>query len=138
MDKKIPSKVVTRAIILVDGKVLLGKRARGRGSNQYALVGGKPEGNETPEDAIIREVQEELGILFKDIKPWKEEIDKKSVPGEIWSVYYFYGKAEGELNLKKDEILDTILVGKENLPGLDIAFDHRNILNEFFGDTLVS
>jgi ADP-ribose pyrophosphatase YjhB (NUDIX family) len=131
---KEPSKVVTRAIILVNGKVLLGKREHGNGANQYALVGGKPKGNESPEDAVVREVNEELGILFKNIKPWKTELDKKTVPGESWDVYFFYGEGEGELKLKKDEILDTILVGKEDLPNIDFAFDHRAILEQFFED----
>jgi ADP-ribose pyrophosphatase YjhB (NUDIX family) len=135
MDNANKPKVVTRAIILVNGKVLLGKRARGRGANQFALVGGKPEGNETPEEAITREVNEELGILFKNIKPWKEEIDKKSVPGESWNVYYFYGEGEGGLNLKKDEISDVAFVDMKNISKFDIAFDHRDILSEFF-DTL--
>lgn len=130
------NKVVTRAIILVNGKVLLGKRARGRGVNQYALVGGKPEGSETLEETIAREVNEELGILFKNIKLWKEEIDKKSVPSELWNVYYFYGVGEGCLSLKKDEILDVIYVDKDGLSTYDIAFDHRSILEEFFEQTI--
>lgn len=131
------SRIVTRAIILVDGKVLLGKRASGEGANKYDLVGGKPEGNESPEDAVVREVNEELGILFKNIKHWKTELDKKSVPGEFWDVYYFYGQGEGGIKLKKDEILDTILVGKEDLPNLDLAFDHKEILKQFFEDSIV-
>ncbi len=130
------NKVVTRAIILVNDKILLGKRARGRGVNQYALVGGKPEEGESVENAIVREVNEELGILFNDVKLWKKELDKDSVPGELWDVYYFYGKGDGGLNLKKDEILDTILVSKENLPDIDLAFDHRKILEEFFNDAI--
>jgi len=130
-------RVVTRAIILVNGKVLLGKRAHGNGANQYALIGGKPEGNESPEDAVVREVNEELGILFKNVKHWKQELDKKSVPGESWDVYYFYGEGEGALNLKKDEILDTILAGEEDLPSLDLAFDHKDILKQFFEDSVI-
>jgi 8-oxo-dGTP pyrophosphatase MutT (NUDIX family) len=130
------NKVVTRAIILVKEKVLLGKRARGNGVNQYALVGGKPEDKETLEETIVREVNEELGILFKNIKLWKEEIDKKSVPGELWNVYYFYGVGEGCLSLKKDEILDVIYVGKDDLSKYNIAFDHRSILEEFFEEAI--
>lgn len=126
------SHVVVRAIILVNGKVLLGKRARGRGVNQYALVGGKPECSETPEEAVIREVKEELGIGFKNIKPWKVEYDKKSIPGESWNVYYFSGEREGQLSLKKDEVSDVVYVDRENIAKFDIAFDHKEILTEFF------
>ena len=57
--------VVCRAIILDNqNRVLLGKRARGNGVGQWALVGGRPEGVETPEQTIVREVKEELGINF--------------------------------------------------------------------------
>jgi len=130
------TKTVTRAVILVGGKILLGKRVRGRGANQYALIGGKPESNETPEEAIKREVKEELGISLKNVKLWKEELDKISVPGELWNVYYFYGGCEGNLNLKKDEISGVVYVDMKNLSNFDIAFDHKDILIEFFSTYL--
>jgi 8-oxo-dGTP diphosphatase len=129
------TQTVTRAVILVKSKVLLGKRVKGRGANQYALVGGKPEGNETPEEAIKREVKEELGIIFKNVKQWKEELDKRSVPGESWNVYYFYGGGGGDLNLNKNEISDVVYVDMENLSKFDIAFDHKEVLTEFFSST---
>jgi len=130
------NKVVTRAIILVNGKILLGKRAGGRGAGQYALVGGKPEGKESPEDTIVREVHEELGILLKNVKPWKTILGKESFPGEVWDAYFFYGEGEGPLNLKKNEILDVIYVGKNDLSKYDIAFDHKSILEEFFDEAI--
>jgi 8-oxo-dGTP pyrophosphatase MutT (NUDIX family) len=135
MKKKLQPKVVTRAIILVDGKVLLGKRARGMGTNQYALVGGKPEPGETLEETVVREVHEEIGVLFKNIKLWKTELDTTSVSkAEPWNVYYFYGDMEGSLNLKPDEISDVIYVGKDGLSDVDFAFDHKDILVQFFKD----
>jgi NAD+ diphosphatase len=133
MKEKLQPKIATRAIILVDEKVLVGRREHGPGANQYALVGGKPDAGETLEETVIREVKEEIGVTFKNIKFWKEELDKTSVSGnEPWNVYYFYGEMEGDLKLKPDEILDVIYVGREDLPGTDFAFDHREILRQFF------
>ncbi len=124
--------VVTRAIILVERKILLGKRVRNGGVGQYALVGGRPEEGETPEKTIVREVNEELGIQLKNVKPWKREIDKKSDIGEYWTVYYFYGDGEMPRDLKKDEVSDIALVSQEDYKNYDIAFDHKKILEEFF------
>lgn len=138
MKKKPQLKVVTRAIILVDGKVLLGRRARGSGANQYALVGGKPEAGETLEETVVREVQEEIGVLFKNVKLWKTELDTTSVSkAEPWNVYYFYGDMEGSPKLKPDEISDVIYVGKDGLSDVDFAFDHKDILKQFFASQSV-
>lgn len=54
------------ALIDVDGRVLLAKRPEGKSmANLWEFPGGKIEPNETPEQAIIRELQEELGIDTK-------------------------------------------------------------------------
>ena len=65
MDKKIVT-VVACALIDVDGRVLLAKRpAHKPMPNLWEFPGGKIEENETPEQAIIRELDEELGIDTK-------------------------------------------------------------------------
>ena len=44
-------------------EVLLGKRMKGKNLKGYwELPGGKIEANETPEEALFREFQEELGV----------------------------------------------------------------------------
>lgn len=49
-----------------DGR-LLGVRTRGR--DRFYLPGGKPEPGESPEQALTREVQEELGLALRDLRP---------------------------------------------------------------------
>ncbi len=49
------------AIIELDGKIALIKRVRNN-HEDYVIPGGGIEEGETPEDAAIREVKEELGI----------------------------------------------------------------------------
>lgn len=127
-------KIATRAIIVVDGKILLGKRGRGFGENKYALIGGKPDGDETPKQAVVREVREETGLTFKDLVLWREIIDGESVPGETWRIYFFHGQVEGQLKLKDDEVLEIIYVDRENLSSVDIAFNHREMLTQFFSE----
>lgn len=125
-------KRVSRAIIINNKrKVLLGKRARGKGKGQWALIGGRPNKNETDKDAIIREVQEELGAIFNPMF-YKSEIDDFSNPGEIWQVNFFYGSIKGSLNINRDEIIKIIYVGEDDFSSFDIAFDHKEILTQFF------
>lgn len=51
------------AIIHKDGSYLFMKRVK-NGKTFYAVIGGRPEGNESPEETAIREVQEESGLTI--------------------------------------------------------------------------
>lgn len=58
--------VVAAALVDSDGRVLIGQRPQGKQlAGQWEFPGGKVEAGETPEDALIRELQEELGIEVK-------------------------------------------------------------------------
>lgn len=78
-----------RTIIIRNKKILLMHRIK-EGRDFYTLIGGKIEKNETPTEAIIREVKEEtsLNILEYDFLYEKEDSKKYA--------YYFliedYGK----------------------------------------------
>jgi ADP-ribose pyrophosphatase YjhB (NUDIX family) len=55
-------RVSTRALIIVDGKILTIYRNRGNGQEYYAFPGGGLESKETFEQCVVREVFEETGL----------------------------------------------------------------------------
>ena len=58
--------VAAAALVDVDGRVLIGQRPEGKAlAGLWEFPGGKVEPGETPEDALIRELDEELGITAR-------------------------------------------------------------------------
>ena len=59
--------VVAVALVDADGRVLICKRPQGKQlAGLWEFPGGKVEAGETPEVALIRELEEELGISTKE------------------------------------------------------------------------
>lgn len=54
----------TLCLLRKEDEILLALKKRGFGEGKYNGVGGKLEGEETPEDALIREVEEEIGVVL--------------------------------------------------------------------------
>lgn len=77
------------AVIINDNKVLAQKNTK---TNEYYLVGGRVKFEESTQDALIRELEEELNITVADFKPlWINEaffIEENKKFHEI-CMYYF-------------------------------------------------
>ena len=76
------TKICAVALLVRDSKILLGKRAHGQRlyPDVWDLPGGHLEASESPDDALIRELGEELGIvptrfvplgIFDELNPGK-------------------------------------------------------------------
>ena len=59
---------VVAAIIKKDNKILATKRGYGEFINMWEFPGGKIEANETKEEALIREIKEQLDCTIKPTK----------------------------------------------------------------------
>ena len=101
------------AVIINDNKVLAQKNTK---TNEYYLVGGRVKFEESTEDALIRELDEELGITVTDIKPlWINEaffIDENKKFHEI-CMYYFVDISKTNFN-RFEDIFQTLEGNKIN------------------------
>ena len=126
------------AIITCNGKLLLEKR---RDSDTWGLVGGGVKNWETPEQAIAREVWEELGIRIS-----KERFRKLSVYGEpgriaaycdgsVWRMVIVAFALELEQEPKitiSAESRDMRFFSPEELKDIEIVITHSDIVEEWF------
>lgn len=122
-------KPVVAAIIEKDGKVLLARRATGLRAGKWDLPGGFVELEETAEEALVREVREEVGC----------EIRLHGVLGVFREVTGAYGPS---LNIHyrasplsnpgaTDEVSEVSWFGPEELPRPEeFAFENDRVALE--------
>ena len=126
------------AIITCKGKLLLEKR---RDSDTWGLVGGGVKKQETPLQAIAREIYEELGIRVPS-----EKFIKLGVYGEpgriaayqdgsVWRmVIVVFGLCfaeEPQMKISK-ESRDLRFFSKEELKDIEIVVTHSDIVEDWF------
>jgi len=95
--------------------------------NHWATIGGAIEHNETPEEALMREVKEELDF---DIK--KFQFFKRYQLKEIeYNIYYIIGNYKIEdFDLREGQAIRFFSSGE--IPNLNIAFSLREIILDYF------
>ncbi|HUX56515.1 MAG TPA: NUDIX domain-containing protein [Bacteroidales bacterium] len=124
------------AIILENdnGEILLYLRDNKPGipfPEHWDLIGGHLEEGETPEEALVREVKEELDI---DLKEYKFFNKYECLTGDAYeNIKYIY---TGRINIPIEEI--TLLEGerpryfsKEEIPGVKFANILKTIVMEY-------
>lgn len=133
-----PAHLGANAIITCNGKLLLEKR---RDSDIWGLVGGGVKKTENTVDAMAREVYEELGIRvnknsFRKLKVYGEPGRVAAYQdGSIWRmVIVVYGlKFEKEPVMRiSSESKELRFFSKEEIPDIQIAITHSDIVEELF------
>ena len=103
--------------------------------NHWDLIGGHVEKGETPEEALIREVKEELDIDIKDYLFYKTF---ECLTGDEYeNIKYIY---TGKINLPIEEI--TLLEGeraqyfsKEEIPDLKFANIIKSVVMDYINNS---
>jgi len=113
-----PTKV-TAAILVRDGAIFIAKRgAEGRFAHQWEFPGGKIEPGESPEDCLVREMQEEFGIRVVVDRFFAESTHR--FPGGCIQVFaYFCRWQSGEIRPTEHE--EYRWVSAAELSGFDFA-----------------
>lgn len=112
------------------GKILLVKRAKYPFSGYWVLPGGHVDYGEKVEEALWREMEEELGIKVRIKKLIGVYSDPKRDPRyHTVSVVYLCQKTKGKIRLS-NEASEFKYFSLKNLPQ-KIGFDHRQIINDF-------
>lgn len=112
--------------------VLLIQRGREPFKNKWALPGGFVDMNETLEQACIRELAEETGLIVKKMSQFKayDAIDRDPRHRTISIV--FSVEVENQSPVKGgDDASRAAWFQISDLP--ELAFDHQQIINDFFG-----
>lgn len=108
-----------------NGDKLLLTKYSGRDYTRYALVAGFIEIGETPEQAVKREVMEEVGVKVKDIRyyasqPW-------GVSGGLLMGYFATLDGSPEITLDTDELAEAVWLDIEEVEKLDL--DLKSLTN---------
>ena len=117
------------------GRVLLQHRPRESKDlpNYWAFFGGKIEKNETPEEALVREAKEELGIKldnFTIFKTYEFEESKELYQKVFFTAPLLSSLEELKKNQKEGQHLG--LFSFEELKNLKISKNDRTVLKDIF------
>ena len=100
-----------------DNEILLAKKKRGFGEGKYNGVGGKLEDGETPEEAMIRETEEEIMITPTKYEKMGVIEFLEYVKEERANVkFHLYVATEWEGNPKESEEMIPKWFSLDNLP----------------------
>jgi len=121
--------LVVDGVILDNGKVLLVKRIIPPFIGFWVLPGGHVEYGEKTEEAVKREMKEELGVSVKIKSLFGVYSDPKRDPRyHAASVVYLLEKGKGKIRLNS-EASEFEYFSLKKLPS-KVGFDHRRILND--------
>lgn len=124
-------RIIVCPVIQNEGEYLLCKMAADRGvfPGQWALSGGGMEPGETMEEALRREIREELGeeLDITEVKPWafRDDVRMKTYADgtteEIYMIYLIFDCVSANRAITfNEEFQDVIWVSPEAMKEMDL------------------
>lgn len=107
---------VAAAIIVHDNKIFATQRGYGEFKDGWEFPGGKIEEGETPQEALVREIKEELDTEI-DVKEFLETVEYNYPEFHLSMDCFFCTIKSGELVLKEHEAAKWLTV--ETLDSVD-------------------
>jgi 8-oxo-dGTP pyrophosphatase MutT (NUDIX family) len=121
------------AIILYENNhILLTKRAGPPFKGYWCLPGGKVDSDETPEEAVIREVKEETGVDIEILYKTGEYIERGAREGVAYEYYptcFLVKDIGGKKKAQPGEVSELNMFNLSDIPYL--AFSHNMMLEDF-------
>ncbi len=125
--------IATDAIIMIEGEIVLVRRAKEPYKGKYALPGGIVEYGERTEDCVVREVEEETGLRTRVLDLVGVYSDPSRDPrGHCISAVYHCAVTGGSMK-SGDDAAEVRTFPIKDLPSL--AFDHGEIVRDYVQST---
>jgi 8-oxo-dGTP pyrophosphatase MutT (NUDIX family) len=135
---------MSAGVILVDptGRVLMQLRdddPKIMFPGHWGLTGGAAHAGETPEQTARREVEEETGIALERFEPFRayyfneQGTAKKTSSRAEYEVYVYHAACSSPVEeMTCGEGRGLRFFGRDEVQELDIAYNHRQVLDDFF------
>ena len=115
-----------------DGDRLLLSRYAGRGYTHFALIAGHTEISETMEQAVAREVMEEVGLRVKNLRYYKSQ--PWGIDGNILMGFYCDLDGDDTISLDETELSHAGWYPRHNLPIGDDGYSLTREMIRIFGE----
>ena len=128
-------RITTCGVIIKDRKVLVAKRSVGEVTNSlWEFVGGKNRWGETPEETLVREFLEELGIKVRvgDCLCTSDFVNKDV----LYHLKAFLVYPESE-NFRLSVHSETRYVSRDELSQLDLVPSDRSVAGYLVSNALI-
>lgn len=98
------------AIVIRDNTFLV---VRKKGKDIWTSLGGKPEGDETEEETLVRETKEELDCEIKIIRKLINVTDKAVFDDAQVYLSFYLAELEGELRIIDNELEEFRFISQD-------------------------